>query len=403
MTDLLTGTQQHLSAGTIQAGSGPTGAPEQQLYIVFLDGPGQGDARGLQRRLSSEFGVTQPQDLLEHLNGFTAMLTTAQAQRLKQNRNVRSIEADSVVSLVEPINRSEAMAPSGSGTVSATGQLTPYGISKVWGTITINNSVNNVKYAFVLDTGISKNTNDLNVSTTYSRNFTSTKTSDWIDYHGHGTHVAGTIAAINDGDGVVGVAPGATVISIRVLDRRGSGLTSWIVQGINYAAGLVKTGGLKNNLINDLVANMSLGGGLNSSIDSAIRAAAANDSGGRFLRFAVAAGNSSADVDGFSPANTGDHANIYTVSAIDINNNMASFSNYDDVNDIGTNDDVDYSAPGVGVQSLGMSGGIVTMSGTSMASPHMAGVLLMGGPINTTSHSNPVLAGAAGDFLALLS
>lgn len=259
------------------------------------------------------------------------------------------------------------------------------------------------KYVFVLDTGVSRNTNDLNINSTYSRNFTSTKSSDWIDYHGHGTHVSGTVAAVNDGDGVVGVAPGASVISIRVLDRRGSGQTSWIVNGINYAAGLVKTGALQGVSINDLVANMSLGGGLNGSIDPAIRAAATDNGAGRYLRFAVAAGNSSADVDGFSPANTGDHANIYTVSAIDANKMMANFSNFDNTSDIGSNDDVDYSAPGLNIQSLGVTGGIVTMSGTSMASPHMAGVLLMGGPISATQISNPVIAGAAGDPLALLS
>ena len=82
---------------------------------------------------------------------------------------------------------------------------------------------------------------------------------------------------------------------------------------------------------------------------------------------------------------------------------MANFFNFDNTSDTGSDDDVDYSAPGVNIQSLGMTGGIVTMSGTSMASPHMAGVLLMGGPISTTEISNPVIAGAAGDPLALLS
>lgn len=371
---------------------------DNQLYIVFLDQPGPGTTPGLANRVQQLLGGSAAQDLLEHLNGFTAKLNAAQVQRLQRTQGVRSIEADRVVTLVQPVEVSTVNAAGG---VSAAGQTLPYGVPMVWGTTDFSTANNSNKYAFVLDTGVSTKTNDLNINSTYSRNFTSNRTSDWIDYQGHGTHVAGTIAAINNGEGVIGVAAGANIISIRVLDRNGVGQTSWIVNGVNYAAGLAKSGALSSTAINNLVANMSLGGGLNSSIDTAVRTAATPDSNGRYLRFALAAGNSGMDADNFSPANTGDAPNIYTVTAVDSSNRMASWSNYDNVGD--SIDDCDFSAPGVGVVSLGTAAGtLVTMSGTSMASPHMAGALLMGTPL-AGPFSTPVIAGASGDPFALLS
>lgn len=380
------------------------GSPSpRQLYLVFLDGVPHGNAQALGLRIRSDLGITRPDALFEHLNGFAVMLTADQAQRLQHSRGVLSVEADTMVSLVVPVDTQAAPGQT-SGTVSATAvQTTPYGVSMVWGgNLNYSTANNNGKYAFVLDTGISTQTGDLNVNSTYSRNYTSTSRTDWIDYHGHGTHVAGTIAAINDADGVVGVAAGANVISIRVLNRQGSGQTSWIVNGINYVAGLVKTGALSSVGVNNLVANMSLGGGLNSTIDNAVRAAATPDSQGRYLRFALAAGNSGADADSYSPASTGDALNVYTVSAVDSNNVMASWSNYDSPLRGDSIDDVDFSAPGVGVVSLGMSAGrLVTMSGTSMSSPHMAGVLLMGTPLpGSMSTAN---SGGMGDPLVYLA
>lgn len=399
VTDSVTGVSLPTSPATPpQASADPT--QERQLYIVFLDGAPDGDRRGLANRVQELLGIDPAQDLLDNLNGFTARLTAGQAQSLQRRQGVRSVEADSLVSLVEPVNTTRLQA---SGSVGIAGQTTPYGVPMVWGNTNYGGATNGDKYAFVLDTGISTQTNDLAINSTYSRNFTSTKTNDWIDYQGHGTHVAGTIAAMDDADGVVGVAAGAQTIAIRVLDRRGSGQTSWIVNGINYVAGLVKTGALKDIDPSKLVANMSLGGGVNNSIDNAVRAAATDISGtGRYLRFAIAAGNSGADVDNYSPANTGDHPNVYTVSAVNSAKAMTSWSNFDNVGD--TIDDCDFSAPGASIQSLGMSAGsIVVMSGTSMASPHMAGVLLMGGPLSGQPLTAPVIAGASGDPFSVLS
>lgn len=373
---------------------------EKQLYIVFLDGTPAGNVDALGLRVRAELGIQSPVALFEQLNGFTAMLSADQAQRLQKSRGVLSIEADTPVSLVQPIFNSAVQATrDGSASISAAigPQRIPTNVSDVWNGNSFTNTTG--KWALILDTGVSTSTGDLIVNSEHSRNFASG--SSWTDGHGHGTHVAGTVAAINNGVGVVGVAPGATVVSIRVLGNSGSGFISYIVNGINYAAGLVKTGGLSTISVNNIVANMSLGGGISSSLDSAISAAATADPNGRYLRFAVAAGNDKADADNYSPARTGDHPNIYTVSAVKnyAERNLADFSNWDNVGDVV--DDVDYATPGVGVVSLGRDGSLVTMSGTSMASPAMAGILLMGGP-STLGYSIPY-GSAAPDPLAGLA
>ncbi|NQU52743.1 MAG: S8 family serine peptidase, partial [Bacteroidetes bacterium] len=127
------------------------------------------------------------------------------------------------------------------------------------------------------------------------------------------------------------------------------------------------------------VANMSLGGGVSTTLDDAVVAASAS------CPFVLAAGNESDDADNHSPARA-EGANIYTISAMDINDNWAYFSNY------GTH--VDYCAPGYSIYSCYKGGGYTTMSGTSMAAPHAAGVLLMGVPqtsgyVNGDKDNNP--------------
>ena len=118
---------------------------------------------------------------------------------------------------------------------------------------------------------------------------------------------------------------------------------------------------------------MSLGGGFSSGLDAAVKNAA--DQG---IQFAIAAGNSGDDADYYSPAAAGDHANVYTVSAVDNRYQMSSWSNWDDSSG---GDDVDVAAPGVSVLSYYQGGGLAYLSGTSMAAPHVAGALLMGGVV----------------------
>lgn len=171
---------------------------------------------------------------------------------------------------------------------------------------------------------------------------------DWQDDHGHGTHVAGTIAAQANGKDVVGVSQ-AKIYTVKVLDRQGSGMSSWIANGI---VACVRVGAK--------VINMSLGG---DSPDSLIRQATdyAVQNG---VIVVAAAGNSGGSV-GYPAANPG----VYAVSAVDSNDRLANFSSRGSA--------IDYAAPGVNIPSLRLGGGVISMSGTSMASPHVAGVFAL--------------------------
>ena len=204
----------------------------------------------------------------------------------------------------------------------------------------------------------------MNVSLGFNA-FTKGKDSDLSsDGNSHGTHVAGTIAAINNNIGVVGVAAGATVVPVKVLDSRGSGSYSGVIAGVDFVAA---------NGSNGDVANMSLGGPISAALDNAVVALGASG-----VKVALAAGNESQNATNSSPARA-NGTNIYTISAIDSNDSFASFSNF-------RNPPVDYAAPGVGVVSTIPGGGYASYSGTSMASPHVAGLLLLG-PITTSGNA----------------
>ena len=281
------------------------------------------------------------------LNGFTAKLSENQLTELRKDTRIKSIEQDYMITL-SPINAYKGK-PGGGGGGSDPAQETPWGITRVGG-----GSYNGSATAWIIDSGIDLDHPDLNVDVARSRSFL--RRGDADDENGHGTHVAGTVAALNNSIGVIGVAPGATVVAVRVLDRRGSGSTSGVIAGIDYVAA---------NGQNGDVANMSLGGGVSTALDDAVIAAAATG-----VKFALAAGNESDDANNHSPARA-NHANIYTISAMDINDNFASFSNFG-------NPPIEFCAPGVSIKSTWKSGGYNTISGTSMAAPHVCGLLLLG-------------------------
>ncbi|KAF1845068.1 subtilisin-like serine protease-like protein PR1A [Cucurbitaria berberidis CBS 394.84] len=201
--------------------------------------------------------------------------------------------------------------------------------------------------AYVIDTGISTTHPEFEGRAVFLANFAGDGTN--TDGNGHGTHVAGTI-----GSKTYGVAKKTKLYAVKVLDASGSGTNSGVIAGINYVANDAKT----RSCPNGAVANMSLGG----SKSTAVNSAAANVvSSGVFL--AVAAGNSAADASTFSPAS---EPTAYTVGATDSSDRFASFSNF------GTA--VDILAPGVAILSTWLNGGTNSISGTSMASPHVAGL-----------------------------
>ena len=279
------------------------------------------------------------------LQGFNANMPAQAIERMQAaNPNIAYCEQDQI--MAAPPIRIEGK-PGGGGTTQPA-QTTPWGIARVNG-----GAAGTFGTAWVIDTGIEFTHPDLNVDTVRSRSFLGGTTTA-ADQNGHGTHVAGTIAAYDNAIGVIGVAPGARVVAVRVLDRRGSGSNSGVIAGVDYVASVGQPGD---------VANMSLGGGISAALDTAVINASA---GG--VKFALAAGNDGGDANLHSPARA-NGPNIFTVSAFANGDTWASFSNYG-------NPPIDYAEPGVSINSTWLSGGYNTISGTSMATPHLAGILL---------------------------
>ena len=173
------------------------------------------------------------------------------------------------------------------------------------------------------------------------------------DGNGHGTHVAGTIAAANNGIGATGVAPDAKILPVRVLDDAGRGSDGSVAAGIRYAADMGAQ-----------IINLSLGGGYSSRILAAIEYAA---SAGSLI--VAAAGNESASNPSYPARHSANSTSVISVGAHDSRGNTASFSN-----EVGSSRAVQVDAPGVSIYSTHLRGGYGRLSGTSMASPHVAGV-----------------------------
>lgn len=216
----------------------------------------------------------------------------------------------------------------------------------------------------IIDTGCQLDHPDLEGRIVGGRNFTDDyngDTENFDDNNGHGTHVAGTIAAIKNDDGVVGVAPKAKLLILKVLSEEGSGRYDWITNAIDYA---VQWRGEKGEKVR--IISMSLGGPddtpvLKASIDKAV------DQG---VSVVCAAGNEGdGREDTMEFAYPGAYNEVIQVGAIDEERNIADFTN--------TNDQIDLVAPGVNVLSTYLEGKYARFSGTSMATPHISGGLAL--------------------------
>ncbi len=292
------------------------------------------------------------------LRGFAATLTEAQLEAIKKNPQVDFVEQNQRFNGIEGTT-SMATTPAVVWKNTLMSQTTPWGITRVGGA-----QNGSGKKAWVLDTGIDLDHPDLNVDVGNSVSFVGGESAD--DLNGHGTHVAGTIAAINNSTDVVGVAAGATVVSVKVLDQNGIGTIEDVVDGVNYVAGRASS---------SHIINMSLGlynpSGSVTSIDYAV-----NNVANSGLRFTIAAGNDGVDANYQTPARV-ENSNVWTVSAYDDNDAfVTAFTCNPNYGSNYGNPPIEYGGPGDNVTSLKPGGGTAVKCGTSMAAPHIAGLLL---------------------------
>lgn len=299
----------------------------------------------------AEFAVQQAESLVNQydvrvmknfgnvLNGVLINASAQQVKALLKDPNVKYVEQDQVMS-VTPMMEANADQPSPTWGIDRIDQRN-LPLDNNYHTDYDGSGVT----AFVIDTGVLNTHNEFGGRASSGYDFIDNDY-DATDCNGHGTHVAGTI-----GGSTYGVAKNVNVVGVRVLNCSGSGSNSGVIAGINW---------VKNNASGPAVANMSLGGGASQATDDAVNAAVAAG-----ITFVVAAGNDNSNACNYSPARAAD---AITVGSTTSNDSRSSFSNYGTCLDI--------YAPGSSITSSWYTSNSATntISGTSMASPHVAGV-----------------------------
>jgi subtilisin len=366
-----------LSAAALAVGPAQA-AGSQPSIVVFERGVAAGAAS---ERLAERFGFEVGHVYRHALRGFSARVSTSAAEALERNPLVDYVQRDRRVSIAA--------------------QTLPTGIDRIDAELSPTAAIDGVDQRVnadvaVIDTGVDLDHPDLNVYRSTNCNLLGLNDDD---HNGHGTHVAGTIGALDNTTGVVGVAPGARIWSAKVLNAAGVGLVSDVICGIDWVT--ANAGPIE-------VANMSLGGGGdddgncgNSNDDPEHQAICRSVNAG--VTYAVAAGNDSDDSANYTPAS---YDEVITVSALsdfngqpgggapptcrnDQDDTFANYSNY--------GADVDLIAPGTCIRSTYMLGTYNTISGTSMASPHVAGAAALytaNNPTATPAQVRSALASA---------
>lgn len=305
-------------------------------------------------------------------SGVAIRLSDEDFERMKKSSMLTSLEYDRVVEL--PPFQVEEIVPAED---APRAQTTPCGITNAGGAATAGTD----RWVWVIDSGIDLDHPDLNVvtNTSYAKSFVG-GTAD--DCNGHGTHVAGTVGAINNTIGVIGVAAGAPVVPVRVFPCSGGSATSTILSGVNHVAA--------NDLAGDVV-NMSLGGyygtsgcSTGSSYRSALQAM-----GNAGTRIAVASGNNYSNAANYQPACV-NGTNIFTVTNMRCNKTYYNDPTYGGNYNTSSSGPVDWIATGTSVYSTYLSGGYATLTGTSMATPHVAGIMQIrnAAPVQSGSVTN---------------
>lgn len=362
----------------VAAGSGKGPSDRFVDVIVSVDAgkalKSSFDKRSFAAAVAADHGLSPKHTYGTVLSGFAARVPEARLDALRNDPVVDSVSYDGRVTISAPPCFVTGTCDGGGGG----GQTLPWGVDRI--DAELNNNTGTGTHVYVIDTGIDADHSDLQANLGNGFAAVNCKgggcSTNWDDDHGHGTHVAGTVGAIDNDIDVVGVAPDVTLHAVKVLDKRGSGSFSDIIAGIDWVASEVASRGAV------AVANMSLGGsgsktGQCSSSgftgDDNFHKAICNATNGGVV-FVVAAGNDGADAENSTPAAYDDA--VITVSATAEGDDWPSWSNWGDNSAAWTphvSAPVAIAAPGVDVLSTAAGGGTTTMSGTSMASPHAAG------------------------------
>ncbi len=324
---------------------GVSTAPSSEIipdrYIVVLKDTVV-DVPRVSAEIATSVGI-KPERIYKYaIKGFSANIPVNSLGLTKKNAQVSSVEPDLVL-------HAAPKPGGGGGGGGSTGEDLPWGIDRIDAEKNTGPKGSGVAVA-IFDTGVDTDHPELSANYKGGYDFVNNDSSPEDD-NGHGTHVAGIIAADNNGSGIIGVAPDAGIVAIKVLNASGSGSLSGIIAGIDWAIANKDAFGIK-------VANFSLG---TYGTSDAFHTAIANlyNAG---VTISAAAGNDKWWADSFIPAS---YPEVLCVSALASGDKFASFSNYGYV--------VDLIAPGDSIKSTWLGGGFATLSGTSMAAPHVAG------------------------------
>jgi subtilisin family serine protease len=321
--------------GTVAAAVGATALPDRYVVVLKDTATAKAATQRTADGLAKRYGGTVRATWRHALRGFAISTSAANARKLAADPAVASVSQDAEVHAVD----TQPNPPSW-GLDRIDQRDLPLNASYTYPTTAAN------VHAYIVDTGIRTTHSTFGGRATWGFNSVDGNNTDC---NGHGTHVAGTV-----GGAEYGVAKGVQLVAVKVLDCGGSGSFAGVISGVDWVTG---------NAVKPAVANMSLGAVASAAtapLEAAVRASIASG-----VTYAIASGNSNANACGYSPALV---AEAITVNASDITDRRASFSNYGTCTDL--------YAPGVNITSSWNTSDSATntISGTSMATPHTAGV-----------------------------